>query len=156
MDLAFVRRLFERFESQDARLQKLPYEEKRSILTLMHSIAIVDGELSAGEADALKELGLKLGVKISERLGLPEAMAILAANPPVLKLACLVVADAFFVDDDYDDAEQKFVATFAERFKLPENPLRDAVEELRKHLRDKLDRALADWNHEIKRNTSID
>ncbi|MDP2342427.1 MAG: hypothetical protein Q8O67_15835 [Deltaproteobacteria bacterium] len=147
MHASFITRLFERFQSQDARLAKLSYEEKRSVLTLMHSVAIVDGELSSGEADELKELGLKLGVKISERLGLPEAMVILAANPNVLKLASLVVADAFFADGDYDDAEQKFVTTFAERFKLPENPLRDAVESLRKH---KLDDALREWNHEIK------
>ena len=148
MEIEFVKRLFQRFQSQDQRLAKLTYEERRSVLTLLHSVAVVDGELSAAEADALKELGLKLAIKASERLGLPEAMTILAANENALRLACLVVADAFFADGDYDDAEQKFVTTFAERFKLPANPLRAAVESLRKH---KLDAALADWNHEIKR-----
>ncbi len=148
MHPAFIARLLDRFQSQDARLKKLGHDEKRSVLTLLYSIAVVDGELAAGEAEALKDLGLKLGIKLGERLGLPEAVAILAAHPPALKLACMVVADAVFVDGDYDDAEQKFVATFAERFKLPENPLRDAVEALRKH---KLEAALSEWNHEIKR-----
>ena len=150
MHLEFVRRLFSRVESQDGRLQKLPYEEKRSILTLLHSIAVVDGELAAAEADALKHLGLKLGVKVSERLGLPEAMTVLAAHPKALELASLVVADAFFADGNFNEAEKNFVETFATRFKLPANPLRDAVEALRKHKLHQLDKALADWNHEIK------
>ena len=146
MHIAFVSRLFERFSSQDARLARLTHEEKRAVLTLLHSVAIIDGELATNEAEKLKELSLKLGIPVGERLGLPEAMTILGHNPNALKLASLVVADAFFADGDYDGAEQKFVQTFAERFHLPENPLRDAVEALRKQ---KLDEALVAWNHEI-------
>lgn len=146
MHIAFVSALFERFQSQDARLGSLLEQEKRAVLTLMHSVALVDGELAMGETEALKNLSLKLGINMGEWLGLPEAMSILSKNPRALKLAALVIADSFFVDGSYDDAEQKFVENFAQRFQLPENPLREAVESLRKL---KLEEALNDWNHEI-------
>ena len=61
MSAGFVSRLIERFRSQDARLAKLAHEEKRAVLSLMHAVALIDGDLAIGEAeDTLVELAARL------------------------------------------------------------------------------------------------
>lgn len=149
----FASRLVERLGNtvQNARLTRLRDDEKRAVLTLLNAVALSDGVLSASEDAAINKAAMKLGVNLTRELALPEAVAVLAKKPAALKLACLLVADAFFLDGDYDAQEKAFVASFSERFKLPENPLKVAVEALR---RKKLDDALADWNKEIERTGS--
>ena len=144
----FAARLVERLQNtvQNARLTRLRDDEKRAVLTLLNAVALSDGVLSADEDSAMAKAAAKLGVNLSKELALPEAVAVLAKKPAALKLACLLVADAFFVDGDYDAKEKDFVSSFSDRFKLGTNPLKDAVEKLR---RKKLDDALADWNNEI-------
>lgn len=146
----FAARLVERLGNtvQNARLTRLRDDEKRAVLTLLNAVALSDGVLAAAEDAAINKAAQKLGVNLSKDLALPEAMAVLAKKPAALKLACLLVADAFFVDGDYDDQEKAFVASFSERFKLAANPLKDAVEKLR---RKKLDDALTEWNDEIEK-----
>jgi tellurite resistance protein len=131
---------------QRLQLTGLEPEEKRALLSLMHVIITVDDELSVAELSELTKLEDKLGVGFDELLAAPEAVAVLARSPRTMKLACLMVADAFFVDGDYDAGEKVFVENFATRFGLSDNPLRAAVEQLRTR---KMDDALADWNHEI-------
>ena len=144
----FAARLVERLDNtvQNARLTRLRDDEKRAVLTLLNAVALSDGVLSAAEDAAITKAAVKLGVNLAKDLALHEAVAVLAKKPGALKLACLLVADAFFVDGDYDAKEKEFVASFSERFKLAANPLKDAVEKLR---RKKLNDALADWNEEI-------
>jgi uncharacterized tellurite resistance protein B-like protein len=134
---------------ENVRLHALPESEKKAVLVLCHGVALADGELAAHEQEALEALAKRVGVDshAMTSLSLEAAVEHLATQPKALRLACLVVADAVFADGDYDDAEQKFVASFQERFKLPGNPLRDAVEALRKH---KLDAALSEWNESIR------
>ena len=146
----FAARLVQRLQNtvQNARLTRLRDEEKRAVLTLLNAVALSDGELSVEEEAAINKAAMKLGVNLSRDLALPEAVAVLAKKPAALKLACLLVADAFFVDGDYDAQEKDFVASFSERFKLAANSLKDAVEKLR---RKKLDDALTDWNEEIEK-----
>jgi tellurite resistance protein len=141
---SFVTRIMNRLRS--LQMGSLEPEEKRAVVALMHAVVTADGELSIAELAELNGLEKKLGVIDNDRLDPPEAVAVLARNERALKLACLVVADAFFVDGDYDETEQAFVADFASRFGLPMNPLQQAVEVLRKR---KIDDVLADWNHEI-------
>lgn len=132
--MTFTARLAQRIGStlQNARIARLGDEEKRATLTLLYGVALADGVLSAGEDEALHKVAAKLGATLSKDQRLPEAVAVLAKKPAALKLACLVVADAFFADADYDAAEKDFVSSFGTRFGLPANPLQDAVDSLRK------------------------
>lgn len=146
----FAARLIARLSNtlQNARVQRLRDDEKRAVLTLLQAVALSDGVLAAAEDEEIKKTAHTLGVSLSKDFALPEAIAVLAHRPAALKLACLLVADAFFVDGDYDAQEKAFVASFAARFKLSANPLAEAVEQLRNK---KLDDALADWHEEIAR-----
>lgn len=131
---SFTSRLVQRISSsmQNARLSRLGDDEKRALLTLLYGVALADGVLSAGEEESMQKVASKLGTALSKEHKLPEAVAVLAKRPAALKLACLVVADSFFADGDYDGAEKEFVTSFQQRFNLGENPLKEAVEALRK------------------------
>jgi hypothetical protein len=146
--MTFTARLVQRIGStlQNARIARLGDDEKRATLTLLYGVALADGVLSAGEDEALHKVAAKLGATLSKDQRLPEAVAVLAKKPAALKLACLVVADAFFADADYDAAEKDFVSSFGTRFGLPANPLQEAVDALRKK---KLDEAVEEFAKSI-------
>ena len=146
--MTFTARLVQRIGStlQHARVARLGDDEKHATLTLLYGVALADGELSPREDEALHKVAAQLGTKLSQDQKLADAVAILAKKPSVLKLACLVVADAFFADADYDKAEKEFVSSFGTRFGLPANPLQDAVESLRKK---KFDEAVEEFAKSI-------
>lgn len=146
--MSFTSRLVERVQSslQNARVARLGDEDKRAVMTLLYGVALADGVLSTGEDAALQDVAAKLGTSLSKDQRLPEAVSVLAKKPAVLRLACVIVADAFFADGDYDGAEKEFVSSFGKRFALPDNPLKDAVEALRKR---KLDAAIEDFAKSI-------
>lgn len=146
--MSFTSRLVERIQStvQNARVARLGDDDKRAVMTLLYGVALADGVLSAGEDATLHNVAAKLGTTLSKDQRLPEAVNVLAKKPAVLKLACLIVADAFFADGDYDGAEKEFVSSFGKKFALPDNPLQDAVEALRKK---KLDAAVEDFAKSI-------
>ncbi len=151
MHVPFASRLIQRAATalQRARISALGQDEKQALHHLLTGVALADGVISADEQRVLDDAATSLGVASTSSVaneGLPAAVATLAKHPRTLRLACLVVADAFFVDGDYDTAEKEFVASFQQRFALPENPLRDAVLSLRKQ---KLDAALEQWNRDI-------
>jgi len=128
------------------RAGRLGDDEKRAVLALMNAVVLSDGVLSPEETSAMSAAAQKLGVAQVKELALPDAIATLVKRPAALKLACLLVADAFFVDGDYDASEKAFVASFSKQFNLAENPLKTAVENLR---RQTLEAALATWNAEL-------
>ena len=146
--MSFASRLVERLQRtvQNARVKRLADDEKRAILVLLHAVAVADGVLSTGEDDAMAKAASQLGVSLPKDLALPDAVALLSSHERALDLACLLVADAFFVDGDYDAAEKEFVASFGKRFHLSENPLQAAVDALRQK---KLDAAVEEWSRSI-------
>jgi uncharacterized tellurite resistance protein B-like protein len=150
MRVPFASRLVQRVATalQRARVGALGAEEKHALVQLLGGVARADGVISADEQRVLDDAARALGVsaELDEADELDTAVATLARHPRTLRLACLVVADAFFVDGDYDGDEKEFVTSFQQRFSLPANPLQDAVEALRKQ---KLDAALDVWNREI-------
>src|SRR5687767_4209893 len=111
MALGFASRLVQRVTGavKNARFARLGDNEKSAVVRLLHGVAMADGVLSSTEIDELKRVAATLGVKAESSLSLPDAVSALAKNPRSLQLACLLVADAFFVDGDYDASEQKFV-----------------------------------------------
>lgn len=146
--MTFTARLVQRIGTtlQNARIARLGDEEKRATLTLLYGVALADGVLSAGEDEALHRVAAQLGATLSKEHKLADAVAVLAQKPATLKVACLIVADAFFADGDYDATEKEFVSSFGTRFGLPANPLQDAVEALRKK---KLDAAVEEFAKSI-------
>lgn len=133
---------------ENTRLKLLSDDEKRALLALLRGVSLADGVLSAAEHDALTALAEKLGVPLAtvSELSQHEAVTRLARSPRVLRLACLVVADTFFVDGDFDESEKDFVLSFGVTHGLSSNPLQDAVESLRAR---KLDDAIAEWSADI-------
>ena len=133
---------------QHARIARFAHEEKRAVVKLAHGVALVDRDLSGAELDAANALAQELHVDLDDarKLGLPEAVAILAAKPAHLEIACAVIADVVLADGDYDDNEQAFVHDFATKYHLPKNVLESAVLRLRQQ---KLDDALTAWHDEI-------
>ena len=94
---------------------------------------------------ALNVTDVDAAVEFYEKL-FATPVAILAAKPAHLELACMVVADVVFADGDYDSGEQAFVDQFAAKHHLPANVLAEAVARLRQR---KLDEALEHWHAEI-------
>ncbi len=131
-----------------ARISRFAAPEKRALVRLAHGLALVDGDLAGAELAAARALATDLGVDLDDAraLGLPEAVAILAAKPAHLELACMVVADVVFADGDYDAREHAFVDEFAAKHNLPANVLAEAVARLRQR---KLDEALEHWHAAI-------
>jgi len=133
---------------QHARIARFAPAEKRALVKLAHGVALVDNDLAGAELDAANALAHELNVDLDDarKLGLPEAVAILAAKPAHLEMACAVIADVVLADGDYDDNEQAFVHDFATKYHLPKNVLESAVLRLRQQ---KLDDALTAWHDEI-------
>jgi tellurite resistance protein len=127
---------------------RFAHPEKRALVRLAHGLALVDSDLAGNELAAARALAAEFGVDFDDatKLGIPEAVDLLAAQPAHLEVACLVVADIFFADGRYSASEQQFTHDFAQKFHLPENLLASAVERLR---RQKLDDALTAWHDEI-------
>jgi tellurite resistance protein len=133
---------------ENARVKRLSVEEKRALLAMLRGVSLADGVLAAAEHDALQSLATRLDVPLAtiSEISVKAAVERLARSPRVLALACLVVADTFFVDGDFDPSEKEFVASFAKTHGLSTNPLHDAVEKLR---RQKLDDAVSEWSDSI-------
>lgn len=133
---------------QHARIARFAHDEKRAVVKLAHGVALIDSDLAGAELDAAYALARELRVDLDDarKLGLPEAVSILAAKPAHLEIACAVIADVVLADGDYDDNEQAFVHDFATKYHLPKNILEEAVLRLRQK---KLDDALAAWHDEI-------
>lgn len=131
-----------------ARIARFAAVEKRALVKLAHAVALVDRDLAGAELDAARSLARELQVDLDDarKLGLSEAVAVLAAKPAHLEIACAVLADVVLADGDYDDNEQAFVEDFAAKYHLPKNALRSAVLRLRQQ---KLDDALTSWHDEI-------
>jgi tellurite resistance protein len=133
---------------ENARLKLLSDEEKRALLAMFRGVSLADGVLAVSEHEALEDLASRLDLTLASvgELSLPAAVERLARSPRVLTFACLVVADAVFVDGEFGEAEKEFVTSFATRFGLSSNPMQAAVDVLRQQ---KLDAAITEWAESI-------
>jgi tellurite resistance protein len=144
--MGFFARLRER--ARHAQIQRFGADEKRALVRLCVAVATADKDLSDEELDAARAVARDLGVDVNDasKLGLPEAIAILRAQPAHLELALLAVVDVIFADGDYDAAERDFVDAFAAKHGLPHNTLKEAVERRAKAT---ADAALDQWHKDI-------
>ena len=116
-------------------------DERKALVRLFYDVITADGIVDAAELQTIEQASKTWGIPIADvtPLGIGWAMGVLTKDPKKLKAACLVVANAFFVDGDLDQAEQAFIEKLSTTYQIPDDVLRGTVATLRQH---KLDEAL--------------
>lgn len=123
-------------------------KEKVALLKIIYEIYHSDNAFTIDEANDFNERLEKLDVAINQikQMNLHEAVAILQDDKLKEELVYIVLAQAIFKDEDFDDFEQEFINRFVEKYNISEEKLNHHI----KRIRDKkLDKILSDWINEI-------
>lgn len=122
--------------------------EKEAILKIVLEIYHSDKQFTSDEKKDFNEQLASLDVDVEQvkNLSVSDATDILKADKVKKDLMYIILAEAIFKDDDYDEMEKSFVASLIEKYGLDEDELKAQV----KVKRDKiLTVILSGWVKEI-------
>jgi uncharacterized tellurite resistance protein B-like protein len=118
--------------------------ERIAFLKLVHEIFYSDSEYSNLEKAFFEDYSHFLGISKNDidQMNLEMAIQILQEDKLQNDIIYILVAEAIFKDEDFDQVEQQFVETLSEKYRMSEIKLNSKIKEVRDR---KIGEVLEDW-----------
>ena len=124
------------------------HEEKVALLKLLYEIYNSDHDFSEEEVQDFNKRLAALDVDMDQinKLSVDNAVEILQSDKLKHDLIYIVLAEAVFKDEDYDDIEKEYMKKFVEKYNIDENRLKEKMNESKNR---KIEHIMRDWIEEI-------
>ena len=147
MVLMFLENLFEDV-FENIILKFWSHEEKVALLKLLYEIYNSDHDFSEEEVQDFNKRLAALDVDMDQisKLSVDNAVEILQSDKLKHDLIYIVLAEAVFKDEDYDDIEKEYMKKFVDKYNIDENRLKEKMNESKNR---KIEHIMRKWIEEM-------
>ena len=124
------------------------HEEKEALLKVLFEIYNSDHDFSKNEVQDFNKRLAALDVNMDQisQLPLDNAVEILQSDKLKHDLIYIVLAEAVFKDEDYDDIEKEYMKKFVDKYNIDESRLKEKMNESKNR---KIEHIMRKWIEEM-------